>query len=357
MKELQSIDEIETQCQYEIERRHLDKLIKWVAELHLLRVSPETLQYLKEGNWEDIDHLQFFVAVLHGYWGKNSAANVEGCACFHLGEMRQKVVDDKSLWKCQLCAIGFCLFCEDIHVALYQDGFKFHPELPNQLPFYLYNLPDEADLPWISRFHECKECDRYIELLNGEIPSIKISDYYKRVIKGSTEHYDYSKEDFEGALNALYNYIFSSTRQHGYNMKDFDNKPSRDEGRMQCFGAGERYAEMWVTQSKPPDTDIIRRCRFVYEYYNNFPNEGNLYFTDSHYGWDIIDETKVEERLKRQDKHKYTQGALKKLDFYGKLSGLSKRNLYDLQDEIKEGFPFCKIGHLNLNTLELTKDD
>ena len=374
MKELQSIDEIEEQCQHEIENRHLDKLIEMVAKLHLRRVSPETLQYLKEGNWEDVDHLQFFVAVLHGYWGKNSFANLRACACFHFGEMKQEV-DDESLWKYQLCAIGFCLFCERIYVAFEPDhihGLTLQgPKLEPNQPFYLEKFPDEADLPWVSRFHECKECDRYIKLRRGEIPSIPISNYYERIIEKNPDRYNYSNADFEGALNALSNHIFSDTDQDdeddedGYNVKEFENKSCKDKGRMQYFVVGERYTEMWVTRCNATP-DIIRRCRFVYEYYSDYPSVGNLYFTDSHYGWDMIPEREVEQLLKK--KYKYTKDKLKELleeqskletpAFYQKLSFITnKRYLYDLQDEIKEGFPFYKIGRLNLNTLELTKND
>ena len=347
--------EIEKQCKYEIEKRHLDKLIEMVAEMHLLHVLPETITYLKEGKWKDVDHLQFFVAILHGYWGKNTYINIRACACFHLAEMKRDVDSNtQPLQKYQLCAIGFCLFCENTNVAfeLPMEVLPYGLVLggsnlePNQ-PFYLENLPDEADLLWISRFDACETDHKYIQLYEGNSTSIMISNYYEREIKKMTECYNYTKADIDNALNALQHYIIYGNCTDGYNVKEFDNKTCRDTGRMQCFEsfrAGVKYAEMWVTPWNETPV-IIRRCRFVYEYFKCHDEKcaGILYFTDSHYGWDLIPEQKVEQRLTTVAAEK-----LKNLDFYQKLSGLSKKDLYDLQNNINEGFPFCKIGRLNI---------
>ena len=106
--------EIEEKCKSEIKKRHLDKLIDTIAKMHLLHVSQATITYLNQGRWREVDHLQFFVAVLHGYWGKNSYKDIRKCACFHLNEMRKQVSmsDSTSIKNYFLCAAGFLLFCE-----------------------------------------------------------------------------------------------------------------------------------------------------------------------------------------------------------------------------------------------------
>ena len=293
----------------------MDKVIEMVAEMHLLRVLPETIRYLKEGKWEDVDHLQFFVAILHGYWGKNTYENIRACACFHLEEIKCEVDSNtllQPLWKYHLCVIGFCLFCESTNVAivklpwgvLYYGLMLRGPKLEHNQPFYLENLPDEADLPWVSRFNACVTDHRYIQLYEGNSNSIRISNYYEREIKNTTDCYNYRKADIDRALNALQHYIIYGNSIDGYNVKGFDNKTSEDTGRMQCFEhfrAGVQCAEMWVTPRNDETPAIIRRCRFVYEYFKYHDGKcvGILYFTDSHYGWDLIPEQEVEQRLIR----------------------------------------------------------
>ena len=63
---------IEEECRRELEERQLDQIISLTAEVLLLPVLEDTLDKLKGGRWQEVDPLQFMIATLHGYWGKNS---------------------------------------------------------------------------------------------------------------------------------------------------------------------------------------------------------------------------------------------------------------------------------------------
>lgn len=359
-------NEIEKKCRCEIKKRCLDKLVEMVARFRLAHVSSETLTDLKDGKWQSVDHLQFFVALLHGYWGKNSFENVRACACYHLEEMRKEVdmCDSSSLQKYCLCAIGFCLFCENTYVSFelpscYVIGLVLYSELgftpPETINFDW--LTGNGDLLWIDRFHACDEDHKYIKLFKEEIQDLTMSNYYEREIQKTkiNNQYPYRLKDLRGALGALHCCLFRkddpSIKQ--YDVKEFDNKTSRDKGRMSYFMPFQtdvvlHYKEMRVT-SQCDNTPSICRCRFVYQYfpYRDGKCEGRLYFTDSHYGWDLIPEEQLNEWLKKHSKDKDKNVNLNEVSFYDKLNKVSdKRRIFDLQNAIKKGFPFVKIGKL-----------
>ena len=335
-----------------------------VATIQLLHVSPETQRHLKDGKWQDVDHLQFFVAILHGYWGKNSCECIRACACFHLEEMRKEVnmCDGNSLHKYCLCAIGFCLFCEKTHVSFevpggkvyYVIGLMLYSELgfnQQSSTICFEHVPDKGDLPWIDRFDKCKTDDMFVKLLSttNTIP-VDMSNYYEREIEEQSSNYKYTYEDLSGALQALKYYIFNSDRPTSYDLykvKEFDNNSS-GMGRMKySIPFRERtlkYIKMRVTP-QCDNTPIIRRCRFVYQYWCcNGKCAGILYFTDSHYGWDLIPDNEV----KRALLNKFSEKTLNNLNFYEKLHKLSKCELFNLQNSITTGFPFVKIGILTM---------
>ena len=349
------VDKIEENCRSEIKKRHLDKFIEMIATIQLAHVSPETLTDLKHGKWQSVDHLQFFVAILHGHWGKNSCENIRSCACYHLEEMRKEVdmCDGSSIQKYCLCAIGFCMFCENTYVsfelkACYVIGLVLYSELgftPKTINFDC--VTEKGDLPWIDRFDDCDKVDEYIKLFKKEVQAISMSNYYEREIKKDKTDHQYTFNDLTGALHALQHYLFNTDDPpidyEQYEVKEFHNKTSSRQGRMSCFKPFRndivlRYIETRVT-SQCNNTPIICRCRFVYQY---FLRDGKicigcLYFTDSHYGWDLIPEDKVDERLTADIRNK---------NFYEKFHELSKMEIFDLQNSIKRGFPFVNIGKL-----------
>ena len=372
IKEISDLEssKIEDKCRYEIKKRNLDKLIEMVTTIQLLHVSPETLRHLKDGKWQDVDHLQFFVAILHGYWGKNSYKKIRACACYHLEEMKKEVdmCDGSSLQKYCLCAIGFCLFCEKTSVSFELPGGKnicviglvLYSELGfSQQQIQLEHVSDEGGLPWVNRFNSCDKDDRYIELSKNNTMNIEMSNYYEREIQNSHRRYNYNYEDFSKALHALKCYIFKidDPSIDSYEVKMFENENSQSKGRMKCFVPFRndkvlQYAEMRVT---PDNNQIICRCRFVYQYHNRFVYQyrnrecaGILYFTDSHYGWDLIPEEKIVQKLKNEKKN--SDDDLRELSFYQKLSKLSKWEIYNLQNAIQNEFPFpfVKIGVLKM---------
>lgn len=204
--------------------------------------------------------------------------------------------------------------------------------------------------------------DRFFKLLNEDNPTtpVGISNHYKRE---NSEPFSYTVVHFKNALNALQASLLPLIQgtthditESGapYHIKKFENKSSEGKGRMKCFKPWPpnhshikyEYAEMRIIDN---NVDQISRCRFVYQYYHNTKKSccvGVLYFTDSHYGWDLIPEEKMDKTLK--DKHKLKDDDLKKLSYFKKQEIVGKRKLYQLQDEIKGTFPFQPIGILRI---------
>ena len=69
----QLVAKIDEKCKVELKRRKLCDIIKLVDEIQDLKVTGETLALLKDNKWKEVNHLQFFVALLHGWiLGKKS---------------------------------------------------------------------------------------------------------------------------------------------------------------------------------------------------------------------------------------------------------------------------------------------
>ena len=387
---------IEEECRRELEKRQLDQIISLTAEILLLPVLEDTLDKLKDGKWEDVDPLQFMIATLHGYWGKNSYTTMRCCAQFHHDKLKETavVMGEEDVHRYHLGSIALCLFYEstcvnfDLPVVGWDKKLAFCIELSNSnfasqleqlaspgIRFEhvtsisissqeFQEIPQQRELIWedehYANMSKLKD-DRFIKLFNEDNPTpISISNYCK---ERNFKPFTYTYAHFENALNALQTSFLPLFQEPEgdinktgapYHIKKFDNESSGSKGRMKCFKPWPRddikykYAEMRITDNDPKPSQISR-CRFVYQYHHNITKRccvGVLYFTDSHYGWDLICEEEIDKTLKH--KHNFTDNDLRGLNYFEKQKRLNKRELYQLQDKIKEKFPFTPIGILRI---------
>lgn len=120
IEKIQQVDasKIEEECRSELEKRRLDEIISLTAEILLLPVLEDTLDKLKDGKWQDVDPLQFMIATLHGYWGKNSYTTMICCAQFHHNKLEKAAIarSEEDVHRYHLGSIALCLFCESTYV-------------------------------------------------------------------------------------------------------------------------------------------------------------------------------------------------------------------------------------------------
>ena len=403
------VSKVEEECRSELKKRQLDQIISQTTEILLLPVLQDTLDKLKDGHgrWRDVDPLQFMIATLHGYWGKNSYSTMRKCAQFHYNKLKPADLDamgtmsEDDVHRYHLGSIVLCLFCENTYVSFDVQNEKLafcvglsDPKLAHKieslddkhyqnLPFdgvepititisfsseNVTSIPEQSrELVWESEHykHMREPSDRFIKLLNENVP-VSISN------EKISNAFTYTTKNFKDALDILQISLLPLLQAQGteydinetedpYYVKKFDNKCSQSEGRMKCFkpwppdtAIQYKYAEMRIIDNKPPE---ISRCRFVYQYHHNTKKKccaGILYFTNSHYGWDLIKEDDMDKILK--EKYKID---IRGLSYFKKQEKLTnKRDLYQLQDKIKGTFPFDPIGILkiweNKYTLERT---
>jgi len=177
------ITKIDEKCKAELERRKLYDIIELACEIQLLQVTDETLKLLRKNKWIEIDHLQFFVAMLHGYWGKNDYNDLRGYATYHLMKVMEPIAtvatpDEHKIHTYQLCCVGYCLFAPEIYI-LFDEHYPHNQSLGfslwgNDIPFQ-YAVKSCLDIPYP---------DRYINIPTGQV------DQYKKryfIAKGSLE--------------------------------------------------------------------------------------------------------------------------------------------------------------------------
>ena len=111
------IDELSKLCQEKIKQLRLHEIISLICEIKFIKLFEKTLELMRTGDkssWENVDPLQFLVAVLQGHWGKNSLTNIKTWATYHLKEVMKKAKSNvKVLHQYQLCCICFVLLFED----------------------------------------------------------------------------------------------------------------------------------------------------------------------------------------------------------------------------------------------------
>jgi len=123
-----NIDEI---CKAALNCQKLYKIIELAHELQSLEVTEETLDLLRNNKWNEVDHLQFFVAMLQGYWGKNNYDSLLEYATYHLMMVMKLLAfaehpDKKILHKYQLCCVGYCSFSPDSYIIAGEDIKEFY---------------------------------------------------------------------------------------------------------------------------------------------------------------------------------------------------------------------------------------
>jgi len=116
-----SIAEINDICITKLKCEKLHKIIRLACELQQLQVSKQTFDLLRKGNWKNVDHLQFFVAMLQGFWGKNSFDHLIEYATYHLMKV-MKLRDQNSLHKYQFCCV---LFSPDSYIKIRDDDIEY----------------------------------------------------------------------------------------------------------------------------------------------------------------------------------------------------------------------------------------
>ena len=287
--------------------------------------------------------------------------------------------------------LAFCIGLSNLNLVsqleqLASPGIRFEHVTPISISSQEFQeIPQQGELVWENEHYaNMSKLDyRFIKLLNEDNATpVRISNYRK---ERNFKSFTYTYAHFENALNALQTSFLPlfqepegdiNITRAPYHIKIFDNESSETKGRMKCFKPWPRddikykYAEMRITDNCPQ----ISRCRFVYQYYyyntkkgrNNHPQSsqisryqhcyykskkgccvGMLYFTDSHYGQDLICEEEIYKTLKH--KHNFTDNYyLRRLSYFNKQNRLSKSELYQLQDKIKGKFPFRPIGILRI---------
>jgi len=312
VNETMLIAEIDKKCKTELEQRKLCNIIELSCELRLMQVTEETFELLRTNKWDKVDHLQFFVAMLQGYWGKNDEFKLIEYASHHLVEMMKStnVHDNDKLHKYQLCCVGYCLFSPETYIIsdkdyeiclLRKDKMKINNEIllcdrlitvsGYKITWYgqvslqapkldcksMKPLPqyDDNELPWFEVFDLCKIDDQFVKLYNEPVQDDQLAQNDQQGIpmrsyrSSESCSYLYKRGDLELALKALQdychakNYFFCETQSSAanslpnkyrlktlYGVKDFHNK---DAGYMQSFPEkkdGIWYVEMRVVHVK-----------------------------------------------------------------------------------------------------------
>ena len=290
-------------------------------------------------------------------------------------------IDNEILHKYHLCCVAYCMFSRRHFICFPKDnaykrfGFCLRSNFCYEYvitPKGLLSLRKFEDIPriepelywpWVKNFSKCLDNDDFFKLHNSLDTAVEISNYrtdpekkgpcvythknfedaLKELRRGFLELYNGGKEALQNMNNNLWEvkeYLNMDKPNQGY-VKTFDNTTSS------CL-------EMRVMHNQQGNFASVNRCRFVYTYNIKCDNngkysgcEGYLYFTNSHYGWDLIPEQRLDETLTKM-KHIRKES----LNTYEKkINSISKPDLHRLQakEEIKEReFPFERIGLLTL---------
>jgi len=315
------IKKLDKSCKAELKRKKLCDIIDLACKIQLLRVSKKTFALLRNNKWDEVDHLQFFVAMVQGYWGGNDYYNLVELATIHLKEIMKLTYSspNENLHKYHLCCVAFCLFSPEVSIefansVIELNKFKIYKIfvqvsqiiLPALCPMTALNVDEDELTCWDDVFGLCKEDPRFAKLYSqratqGFVPIhnlLKDECDCKKTMKQCS--YQYTYDDLMKALEVLKDSLVLSHYKPSnsmYYVKPFKNRePSLEY--MQCFPIDRRYCEMRVIEvPKNRQSTItpyvtewnkVSRCRFIFSYYQSATIQGNLYFTDSHYGQDKI---------------------------------------------------------------------
>ncbi|XP_065906238.1 uncharacterized protein [Dysidea avara] len=379
-----------------------------MTEVHFQEVTEVTFALLRNNRWEEIDHLQFFLAMLHGYWGRNYYNSLMGLAMYHLREVMKLTYispSKENLHQYHLCCVGFCLFSPEVNIKFADGGNQF-PEMYKffvQIHYHIIvpalctitALPiNENELPWVDAFHLRKEDRGFVELFdkNNKKRDFPMHSFRRDKCECGGKYkceYRYTKDDLIKAFKALEDFLDpltdNKTLYESYRIKQpFHNKDNKKDGYMKCFPLDINYIEMRVIEDpralqkrnlgNTRRWNKVSRCRFVFAYSQvDGQNiiQGKLYFTDSHYGEDKIKKEALTEKLifrtfrQFKDKHKMDKEVLETvrerflkqlldnpdtIDYSTLLNNLPKRLIEGIQKEYK-----VLIGMLKIVVTKLKK--
>lgn len=449
---------VKKECKGIMKYLKLDEINELACELQLLQVSKATVFFLKSRRWKKVDHLQFFVALLHGHWERSSYDDIREWATYHLRKCREGIetsidptnIYAKNLHKYRLCCVGYCLFSPDSYIEFPSNssgklGIKYSnlvtwETIVTPGVYYIdvvddqkLKLPIEAmpagssceyELPWENFFKHCPSIDDFVDLYNhffgvSAMPqSVFIHNLRFDECNCYVDFtYEYSSDVFILALDALKRLhhlfpplcededVLKNDPSNLHRIKVFHNRKDQRKGHIKSFpfvqppvyyvemriifdykvvktkfdylvhnfleslktiGLNPHFLREYVLTHNERVKDMlleeyvihwkhISRCRFVFAYNVREDNvkAGMLYFTDSHYGWDFIEERKINNIVKD------TCTLAMDLSYFDKLKVLPKAAIHDLQETVmkkfeQEGqdiFPYKNIGWL-----ELTQD-
>ena len=299
------LKEMEEDCLNELEKYRIQKIVELAEKVQLLPVLDKTVDDLKEGKWKELDHLQFFVAILQGYWGENPFYLIRMWAKYHLVEILKKVdtelnfqlsnvdywtdqeaakvesthVENKSdiLYEYHLCSIAYCLFSKHDHIifpaantmysrltfcvwssaettssnpyVLVPSGYCFKEDGLRELDplFEIPALPrDKAELPigWAQLFCHHVVNKHFFEVVHKCEKHVAMRNYRNP----NDIYYEYKLEDLQQLFSALQVYLFKldSNSVNVYGIEMFSNNATF--GRLQCFAFPPcfEYTEMRV---------------------------------------------------------------------------------------------------------------
>ena len=280
------IDRVRRKCEAELERRKLYQIIELASEIQLLQVTEETFMFLSKNEWGLVDHLQFFVAMLHGYWGKNNYYTMRALAAYHWHAIMQSILNstngpsENALHEYHLCSVGVCLFSPEFYIVFpnqhqYFDFLVWIDDSEVEIPLSKRSVTPllkkfgENELPWVDMFHLRKKDCRFVKLFKEQ----QIDCFYMHsdCKYDCTDHtkncaYEYKHEDLEMALKALQDYFFPSSTaaalpdnrrlKNLYDVRHFRNKENKHHGDMQSFKPINRI-ECSCTEHKYVNTSYV----------------------------------------------------------------------------------------------------
>ena len=176
------IKKVDERWKAELDRRRLNDIIELACEILLIQVTEVTFESLRNNEWEQVDHLQFFVAMLHGYWGKNDYNALREYATYHIMKAMQSVTtpDEHKLHTYHLCCVGYCLFVPEICIVS-----DYHIPCVETFRFCLWKEKVNVYYALRNYLSDKYYPDRYIN-----IPFGQVNEYRKRyncVMQGPLE--------------------------------------------------------------------------------------------------------------------------------------------------------------------------
>ena len=321
-----TIEELDRNCISEIRKHRLHELVPFILELRLLKLYDEQLDLIKTGDpssWNDVDHLQFLLAMLRGYWGKNTLTVIREWATFHLMEMMgecDKPSDDKlgsdHLHKYKLCCVCYALLCEHHFVRFVEPGEIFYKfqilactrffdfmRFPTVSVWYdssddIYSItcdgyiknaksmfifkshflntrgpyPCKGELPnnWYNFFQNCETNDGCMNMWSDKTNTTRWEiDSLHWIPPPDKPKYQYNRLDFALAMVALNDYLHhpdwsNRTQSQCYDVKDFINIDDQHRGYMKCFPQEYTLHEMRIIVDLNKSVDSTKNTRLVY---------------------------------------------------------------------------------------------